>query len=384
MYSAEKRIIEWLKERKYTLFIGIISLIGLFIRFENKYFESEDYLIYLSNWYMEIKNGGGLLALKQQVGNYPAVYQALIALFSYLPISPLYAYKGISVIFDYLLAFEAYRFVKDSCGEKLKATLSYAIIILSPIVIMNSATWGQCDSIYTFFLICTLHKLHQKKCLSAFVYYGLAFAFKMQSIFLLPYILYLYIKEEDFSLIYFLLIPLVIYITYIPAFLFGRSLLDPFANYLYLAEFSNDLCMNVSNLWSIGNGDYMSMQYVAMGITLLALGGVLLYILEKKVSIKEYHLELAAWSIWTCVLFLPAMHDRYFYPLEIILIILICLKHKYLLENFVMFAAALQAYCVYLYHMDVQARWIMGLIVMSTYLYYSYKLFGELREGGMK
>ena len=78
------------------------------------------------------------------------------------------------------------------------------------------------------------------------------------------------------------------------------------------------------------------------------------------------------------------MHDRYFYPLEIILIILICLKHKYLLENFVMFAAALQAYCVYLYYMDVQARWIMGLLVMSTYLYYSYKLFGELKKGGMK
>ena len=48
MYSAEKRIIEWLKERKYALFIGIISLIGLFIRFENKYFESEDYDIELS------------------------------------------------------------------------------------------------------------------------------------------------------------------------------------------------------------------------------------------------------------------------------------------------------------------------------------------------
>ncbi len=384
MYVFEKRIIDWLKERKYAIFIGVISLIGLFIRFENKYFESEDYLIYLSNWYMEIKNGGGLSALSQQVGNYPAVYQTLIALFSYLPISPLYAYKGLSVIFDYLLAFEAYRFLKENSKDKFKAVLAYAIVILSPIVIMNSATWGQCDSIYTFFLILTIHRLSQKKYRAAFIYYGLAFAFKMQSIFLLPYILYLYITEEDFSLMNFLYIPAVIYLTYIPAFLFGRSLFDPIANYLYLAEFSNDLCMNVANLWSIGNGDYMSMQYVAMGLTLLVLGAALLYILEKKVKIGEHQLELAAWSIWTCVLFLPAMHDRYFYPVEIILIILVCLKRKYLKESFVLFMAALQAYCVYLYHMDVNAIWLMGMLMTGTYLYYTYHLFNDMKKGVTK
>ncbi len=384
MFVLEKKIIDRLKEKKYAIFIGIISLIGLFIRFENKYFESEDYLIYLSNWYMDIKNGGGLLALKQQVGNYPAVYQTLIALFSYLPVSPLYAYKGLSVIFDYLLAFEAYLFLKQVSGERFKAALGYAIIILSPIVIMNSATWGQCDSIYTFFLVLTVHRLFEKKYRAAFIYYGLAFAFKMQSIFLLPYILYIYITEEDFSLLYFLYIPAVIYLTYVPAFLFGRSLLDPIANYLYLAEFSNDLCMNVSNLWSIGSGDYMSLQYVAMGMALLILGGVLLFLMEKKVWIKDLQLELSAWSIWTCVLFLPAMHDRYLYPVEIILILLACLKNKYIAESFVLFTAALQAYCVYLYHMEVQARWLMGVIMTGIYLYYSYRLFNELKKGETK
>ena len=382
MYSTEKTIIEWLKKRKYSIFITVISLIGLFIRFENKYFESGDYLHYLSIWYLEIENGGGFPALKQQVGNYPAVYQTLIAVFSYLPIRPLYAYKGLSVIFDYLLAYEAYFFVKEISGEKLKASLAYAIIILSPIVIMNSSTWGQCDSIYTFFLICTLHKLYQKKYRAAFIYYGLAFAFKMQSIFLLPYIIYLYISEEDFSLTYFLIIPIVIYSTYIPAFIFGRSLLDPIMNYLYLAEFSNDICMNVSNIWSIGNGEYASLHYVGIGITLLVLGSALLWIMEKKTRFNNLHLEFAAWSIWTCVLFLPAMHDRYFYPVEIILIILACLKVKYLLENFVMFTTALQAYCVYLYYMEVDTRWIMGMIVTGTYLYYSYSLFKELKEEG--
>ena len=384
MFVLEKKIIDRLKEKKYAIFIGIISLIGLFIRFENKYFESEDYLIYLSNWYMDIKNGGGLLALKQQVGNYPAVYQTLIALFSYLPISPLYAYKGLSVIFDYLLAFEAYLFLKQVSGERFKAALGYAIIVLSPIVIMNSATWGQCDSIYTFFLVLTVHRLFEKKYRAAFIYYGLAFAFKMQSIFLLPYILYIYITEEDFSLLYFLYIPAVIYLAYVPAFLFGRSLLDPIANYLYLAEFSNDLCMNVSNLWSIGSGDYMSLQYVAMGMTLLVLGGALLFLMEKKVRIKDRQLELSAWSIWTCVLFLPAMHDRYLYPVEIILILLVCLKKKYIAESFVLFTAALQAYCVYLYHMEVQTRWLMGIIMTGIYLYYSYRLFNELKKGETK
>ena len=142
--------------------------------------------------------------------------------------------------------------------------------------------------------------------------------------------------------------------------------------------------MNVANLWSIGNGDYMSMQYVAMGLTLLVLGAALLYILEKKVKIGEHQLELAAWSIWTCVLFLPAMHDRYFYPVEIILIILVCLKRKYLKESFVLFMAALQAYCVYLYHMDVNAIWLMGMLMTGTYLYYTYHLFNDMKKGVTK
>ena len=51
-----------------------------------------------------IKNGGGLTALNEQVGDYGLLYQTIIALFTYVDANPVYLYKSFSVIFDFLLA----------------------------------------------------------------------------------------------------------------------------------------------------------------------------------------------------------------------------------------------------------------------------------------
>ncbi len=381
MKEFEEKLIGQLAKKKYLVFLGLLFVIGLYIRFVNKYFESEDYLIFLSKWYLEIKNGGGLSALSHQVGNYPVSYQALIAIFTYLPISPLYAYKGLSVIFDFLLCIETARLVWLLSKDRFKAYLAAAIVWMSPLVIMNSATWGQCDSIFTFFLVLTVRKLYEKKYIEMFIYYGIAFAFKMQAIFLLPFLFYVYFAEREFPIVYFLISFASMYATNIPAFFFGRSILEPFRVYSYLADFSSTLCMNAPNLWAVCGGDYDSLYYIALGITLLILGSALLYLFdEKKTDLKDVYLELAIWTLWACVLFLPAMHERYFYPAEILLIVIILVRKRFLAETIILYLASLQGYCWYLFYYPMEDRSFVAAAVIFAWVHISVVLFRQIAE----
>lgn len=381
MKNTEKKLTDLLIRNKYLLFTAVIFLLGLYARFLNKYFESEDYLIYLSKWYQQIKDAGGFTALSFQVGNYPVIYQTLIAFFTYLPISPLYAYKGLSVVFDILLCIEAARLVYALSKDRFKSYLAFSLLFLSPLVIMNSSTWGQCDSIYAYFLLLMIRKLYEEKYVSAFVFYGIAFAFKMQAIFLLPFLIYLYFAEKKFSLVHFLYAFLAMLLSNVPAFMYGRSLLAPLEVYSYLASFSNDLCMNVFNLWAIVEGDYDSLYIIALVLTMLVLGIALLYFMkENKINLKDHYLELSIWTFFTCVMFLPAMHDRYFYVVEVLMVILVLVKGRFLYETLILYLTSLQAYCAYLYYYQIENRAIIAMLMMLVWLRITIVLFKEIEQ----
>jgi len=52
--------------------------------------------------------------------------------------------------------------------------------------VMNSGVWGQCDSIYATFCAASLVSLVRGRPWAASAWFGVAFAFKLQAIFLLP------------------------------------------------------------------------------------------------------------------------------------------------------------------------------------------------------
>ena len=132
----------------------------------------------------------------------------LISLITYLHIDPLYAYKIISDVFDFILAI----------GSGILATLLINTNKKSPIVcwrlwhhfmlptvITKSAYWAQCDAIYSAFVILTLAFLYKQKFIYAFIFLGLALAFKLQAIFIVPFYLYCYFANKNFSIGNFLI-----------------------------------------------------------------------------------------------------------------------------------------------------------------------------------
>ena len=153
MFKIEKRFLEWV-EKHILLFCVIgVTLISMIIRYSFREIISNDAYWCLLPWYDVIKENGGIYALGSQVGDYNMLYQFLIAIFTYLPIEPLSAYKLLSCIFDYLLAAAMGYFVYDFSEKDrvLKGAMAYMLVLMSPIVFLNSSYWGQCDAIYTCF-----------------------------------------------------------------------------------------------------------------------------------------------------------------------------------------------------------------------------------------
>lgn len=154
MKNVEQEVKSWIEKKIiYIAFIAIF-LLGIAVRIMLRKFVSRDAQIFLLPWYEEIKSNGGISSLGKQVGNYNLLYQFFIAIFTYLPVDPLYLYKIFSIIFDIALAIMGGIWTKNIWKKNaLECFLIFGCIFMSPVVILNSSFWAQCDSIYCFFVL---------------------------------------------------------------------------------------------------------------------------------------------------------------------------------------------------------------------------------------
>ena len=187
---------------------------------------------------------------------------------------------------------------------------------------INSSLWGQCDSIYTSFVILSLYSAIKNKWLKSFIFLGVAFAFKLQSIFILPLYIILYFKDNKFSLYNFFIIPLVIIILSLPAIIVGYPLLHCISIYFTQATEYKQLTMNMLNFWTLFPNNYTYLSGIGYGFTFLTFG-LLLYLLMKnhqKLTTNNI-IDLSLLVILISVFFLPSMHERYLYMADVLSII---------------------------------------------------------------
>ncbi len=187
-----------------------------------------------------------------------------------------------------------------------------------PTVLFNSSGWGQIDSLYTSFLLLCTYLLLKEKPFWAMVAFGMAFSFKSQSIFLLPFLGILFLKGR-IRWHHFLLIPAVYVILGIPAALIGRSWPSILTIYLgQLGQF-RVLSMNAPNLYIfIANSFYDIGLKIGLGIFLLAMAIWGWINWHAKITGTHRQIMLMALAVLALVPFvLPKMHDRYFYPVDV-------------------------------------------------------------------
>ena len=387
MTAFEKKILNWIEKNLWIFIILVSFLAGAYLRIMLRSKVSDDMYNYLLVWYEEIKSLKGFKALSYQVGNYNVLYQFIIAIFTYLPINPVYAYKALSILFDLLLALAAGTGLYDRSGERsfLKFSLGFSLIWLSPIVSMNSAMWGQCDSIYAFFVITALFSLEKERFNKAYILLGIALSFKLQVIFILPFFIYDYLSKKKYSFVKFLYLPAIMWLSTLPAIIAGRGIFTGFKLYFSQTGEYGALTMNEPNFISLIAYDYQVKYYDEMAPVFICITGIvvislIMISLLRKLEFKgSSFYSFAILILYTCVFFLPAMHERYGYVYEI-LAILYCFKNKKaIIPCALMQLVSLCSYGYYLMQGTVPLKQLVLLNIL-VYLSFVYLFVTEIKN----
>lgn len=320
------------KKRKITgtdvAVILVVSLLGGVLRYWLRNDISGDYRSFLLPWYETMRESGAA-ALTSQIGDYNLPYQTWIYGMTKLPLPPLYAYKMVSCIFDYLLAALIGLWVGKDTHRAQAGVAAYGFALLFPQLWIDSAHWAQCDAIYSFWVVLAVFLYTREKWELSFFSLGIALSFKLQAVFVLPFFGIAWLLRHTHSLRKFLWIIPGFYLFCLPAILFGgRSWLDPFLVYLNQTTEYSAIRFNFPSFWGIlfPAGTHAEWNKAAILLTLAIFLFGTWKLSDQKSHMQWDVMHVVIWSIWTCVLFLPNMHERYAYTLDVLMLVFLFVR----------------------------------------------------------
>lgn len=388
LFAFEKKCLNFITENYKIIFIIIITFLALIIRYFMLDFMSGDYVNFLSQWFDYLKDNGGLSALKSYPGDYNAPYMTLMAILTYIPLPKLYLIKSISILFDFLLALFGGILVKNCVNKNKteKGILTYFILLFLPNMLMNSAMWAQCDSIYTCFIVLSLIFLLKEKYSISFIMLGISFAFKLQFIFILPLYVMIYVTKKNFSILNFLLIPLVNIILCIPSMIFGKSFMSCLMIYFNQTQtYNQHLVLNFPNIYNLLSGNIEMLFKVGEILTIVIFAIVLFYLIYKKVKWNNQKiLNMAVWVIVIATFFMPSMHERYLFAGEILSIIYFIIYKKNGLLSFFINFVALLTYSSYIFGFNFQYMQLTSIIFTFIIIMYTKNVLESVVENNEK
>lgn len=280
--------------------------------------QTYDYQDFLAPWVQFFRQNGGFQAIRQPLGDYNVPYLYFLAAFSYLPIADLYLIKALSMVFDLLLAFTGGRLARRVFGGKYAYPAAFSILLLLPTVVLNGAYWGQCDSLYAALTLLALTDALDSHPARSVVWLGIAFSFKLQTIFLIPlWCVLWYAKRLKFR--HLCLFPVSYFATILPALLLGKPLGDILIVYFnQTGQYHDRLTLNAPSLFALipygAEVDADLLAKLGIGAAFLLVLGLLLWLFFYRSRLTDQHILTAGLILAIGVpLLLPYMHDRYFF-----------------------------------------------------------------------
>ncbi len=315
----------WLRRigHRRLLVGGVLAAVAVRLPWLSR--ESLDFVTNLTDWYDFLAANGRFAALRYDFAEYAPAYLTLLAgAVSFLPELPkVLAVKAVSLPFDFLLAFFAYRCVRPRYPDaKEIPALAALAVLFTPTVLLNGALWGQADAIYTSFLVGGLSFLLAGRRRAAFALFGVAFGFKAQAVFLAPLLFWLF-RKRSVTLRDFGWSALAYFGTLLPSWLLGRPLGEMLSTYLRQGSVYRELTMDAANLWQwVPNDLYPFWPLGALFTVGLIWGLAVLVEKSRAVLTPDRIVFLAAFSVLVVPFFLPKMIDRYFFPAEVLAVVL--------------------------------------------------------------
>ena len=334
-------------------YLAALTLIGLGIRVILRVVITDDWLMYWDPWISDLKEMGFSYLATDRYDYTPTFVYILWAI-SRLPINPMTAYKGLHCVLDFVAAGILGKMIWKVTGSKRKGILSYGLFLIVPTIWANSALWAQCDIIFmTFLLLCFYYLFEDRPCKAMF-FYGMAFVFKLQSLFIFPFLVILWVNKKV-DLKHFLWIPALYFLSIVPAWIAGRPLMDLIN--IYMAQGAQDvwsLSIKWPNIYQIIGNQFFLLEYASAGTWLIL--GILMVILyamaQKRYRItNEFIVQMALFFAILTPWFLPHMHERYGCVADILAIIYAMMNTKKFYFPLVQILVSFNSYMAYLSHL---------------------------------
>ncbi len=302
-----------------------------------------------------------------------------------------YLIKLLPSLFD--IATTAVIFFYLRKQTKFSTSILVAILyVFNPAIIINSAVWGQFDSIYTFFLLLSITLFLSSKPKLSIVFLVISLLTKPQSIAIVPLMVFLIFKKYGWkTLLTSLLAGIVTALVVIIPFEWNNPIV--FLSNIYFGAFEGYAytSVNAFNFWAFGGLWVRETTFLfATGWLLFgALVGFVLITVHKRFHISEQLLVLfSAFILFFGFFMLPTrIHERYLFPaLSIIALSLPFLKKMrpiYIVLSFTCFIN--QLYVLYYLNLGIFIPAgdlvVIGvsLINLVTFIYVLMLLWNELR-----
>lgn len=374
-------------KREYELidilmFFGLI-LVGFVIRGCLMKYQSGDWQTFLGPWTNQLKlNGFKSLAVAYY--DYTPTYMYVLWFLTKLPFDTMFLLKGVSILFDLLLAVTTAKVVLE-VKPGMNPLLPFGIVWLAPTIITNSAMWGQCDSIYVSFIMLCLLQILRGKSGKAMFFYSIATALKLQSAFFAPILVLLFfIKKIRFR--DFFWIPITYLISIIPAWIAGRPFKELLTIYYWQSQgSSNTLSIIYPNIYYIiGENEFVDMYgsagiMFAMGVLLVFMYYVLKKVLKLGLS-KEILIQTTLIAGSIVVLLLPRMRERYSYMVDVFAIVYAFVYVKKMYVALVRLTVSYLAYTTYLRQVHFTSYEILAVLLIVLLIDHVYTIWHTFKE----
>lgn len=368
----------------------VLTGFALIMRYALRNVVAGDYKMFFEPWVATLREaGGGIKGLSAEFEyvDYTTPYLTILSFISICPfLNTLLLMKLVSIFFDFVAAFAVMAIVYDRTKNMTYGILGYGALLMVPTVLTNGAMWAQCDIIFTSFVLWSLYFMLKDKPAWSMAFYGIAFAFKLQTLFLAPLYVILWMKGKV-KLKHFLFLPLMYVIGMIPSLLAGKSFWELISVYFFQANGQMDiyaLSHKFPNIYQLIGTDSFLFEYADAGIwvTLGALM-ILMYCFAR----KQYEmnacllLRMGMLLTMTVVFFLPHMHERYAILVDVMAIVYVFFDFRKLYIPVLTILCSFAGYTVYLAQNNIIPMYVYTILFLLLMLDHARACVKAMQDG---
>lgn len=373
------------------LFIIFATVFGCSIRYALRNVVAGDYKMFFEPWVATLREAGGGfqgLSAEFEYVDYTTPYLLILSFISICPFfNTLILMKMVSVFFDFVAAIAVGFIVYEMTDKKQSGYMAYAVMLFVPTIVANGAMWAQCDIIFTSFVMLSLLFMLKDKPRVSLIFYGIAFAFKLQTLFIAPLYVLLWVKKK-MKIQHFLWLPIMYFIGIIPSWIAGKNLWELLTVYLFQANGEMDiykLSHKFPNVYQIIGTDSFLREYADAGIyfTLAVLMVLMYYIARKNFTFtKDLIIRMGMFFVMVVVFFLPHMHERYGILADVLSVIVAFSNPRKFYVPLIAIGCSFAGYTMYLAQQTVIPLSVYAILYAGLMIDLGIGIYKEINQKG--